>query len=111
MKLAVGSYLRDSLRSRAISLIDLPWTKCSRRIRPIVSTTSIPHRPLRAKAGSRPSQESGGEFSTPKHTKGLLARVHPNVAVAALADKLARICGAVLRSRQDFPAKGAPVTA
>jgi hypothetical protein len=39
--------LRDSLRLRAISLIDSPWTKCSRRVLPIVSTTSIPHRPLR----------------------------------------------------------------
>jgi hypothetical protein len=27
-------------------LIDLPLTKCSRRIRPIVSTTSIPRHPL-----------------------------------------------------------------
>src|SRR6266480_2144530 len=33
---------RDTLRSRAISLIVLPLMKCSRRIRPIVSTVSIP---------------------------------------------------------------------
>src|SRR3954464_9401347 len=33
---------RDTLRSRAISLIVLPLKKCSRRIRPIVSTVSIP---------------------------------------------------------------------
>jgi len=32
--------LRDMFRSRAISLIDLPLTKCSRRIRPIVSSAS-----------------------------------------------------------------------
>ena len=57
--------LRDSFRSRAISLIDFPWTKCSRRIRPIVSTISIPHRPLRAKAGSRTNRKSGGQFWTP----------------------------------------------
>src|SRR5271168_1613966 len=33
---------RDTRRSRAICLIVLPLTKCSRRIRPIVSTVSIP---------------------------------------------------------------------
>src|SRR2546423_10383894 len=32
---------RDTFRSRAISLIVLPLRKCSRRIRPIVSTVSI----------------------------------------------------------------------
>src|SRR5271157_4473917 len=37
--------LRDTFRSRAISLIDLPLTKCSRLIRSIVSTISISHRP------------------------------------------------------------------
>src|SRR4051812_9897060 len=36
---------RDTLRSRAISLIVLPLRKCSRRIRPIVSTVSIPPPP------------------------------------------------------------------
>ena len=45
--------LRDRRRFRAISRIDFPLSRCSRRIRPIVSTISIPHRPLRAKAGSR----------------------------------------------------------
>src|SRR6202050_2641954 len=55
--------------------------KCSRRIRPIVSTTSIPHRPLHAKAGSRTNRKFGGQswtpiprlrgrFSTPDHTMG-----------------------------------------
>ena len=33
---------RETFRSRAISLIVLPLMKCSRRIRAIVSTTSIP---------------------------------------------------------------------
>ena len=37
---------RETFRSRAISLIDLPLTKCSRRIWPIVSTINIPDRPL-----------------------------------------------------------------
>src|SRR5712671_5176203 len=36
---------RDTRRSRAIRLIVLPLTKCSRRIRPIVSTVSIPPPP------------------------------------------------------------------
>src|SRR5713101_2915622 len=36
---------RDTFRSRAISLIVLPLMKCSRRIRPIVSTVSIPPPP------------------------------------------------------------------
>jgi hypothetical protein len=44
--------LRDMFRSRAISLIDLPLTKCSRRIRPIVSTISIPHRLLQIEEGN-----------------------------------------------------------
>jgi transposase len=47
------------------------------------------------------------DTSLGRWAKGLLARVHPNVAVVALANKLARICWAVLRSRQNFSAKGA----
>src|ERR1700733_11546057 len=39
--------------------------KCSRRIRPIVSTISIPHRPLHAKAGSRTNRKFGGQSWTP----------------------------------------------
>ena len=54
--------LRERCRVRAISLIDFPLPRCSRRIRPIVSTTSIPHRPLRAKAGRRPNREIGGSI-------------------------------------------------
>lgn len=43
--------------------------------------------------------------------KELLARVHPNVAVVALANKMARICWALLRHGQHFAAKGAPLAA
>ena len=57
--------LREILRSRAISLIDFPWTKCSRRIRPIVSTTSIPHHLLLDQAGSQQPSTQGGQFWTP----------------------------------------------
>jgi hypothetical protein len=42
-------------------LIDFPLIKCSRRIRPIVSTISIPHRPLQTKAGSPTGQNQGGQ--------------------------------------------------
>jgi hypothetical protein len=41
--------------------------------------------------------------------ENLLSRVHQNVAVVALANKLARICWAVLRSGQKFATKGAPL--
>src|ERR1700752_1294702 len=44
--------LRDTFRSRAISLIVLPLRKCSRRTRPIVSTVSIPPPPA-----SNPSEQ------------------------------------------------------
>ena len=40
--------------------------------------------------------------------KGLLARVHKNVAVVALANKLARIAWAVLRRGEKFAAKALP---
>ena len=43
--------------------------------------------------------------------RDLMARVHPNVAVVALANKLARISWAVLRSGQHFVATGGPVAA
>src|SRR6516164_3969418 len=57
--------LRDTPRSRAISLIVLPLTKCSRRIRAIVSTTSIPDHPLESKREACDSHTSGGQFWTP----------------------------------------------
>ena len=56
---------RDTFRSRAISLIVLPLMKCSRRIRAIVSTTSIPDHLLHSKAGSATDQPIGGQFWTP----------------------------------------------
>src|SRR3981189_3352385 len=56
---------RDTLRSRAISLIVLPLMKCSRLIRAIVSTISIPNHLLRYKAGSAIDQSVGGQFWTP----------------------------------------------
>ncbi len=56
---------RDTFRSRAISLIVLPVIKSSRRIRAIVSTTSIPHHLLPSKAGSATGQPIGGRLLTP----------------------------------------------
>jgi hypothetical protein len=41
----------------------------------------------------------------------LLARVHQNVAVVALANKLARIAWAVLRRQEKFTAKGSSLAA
>ena len=52
-------------------MIDFPLPRCSRRIRPIVSTMSIPHRPLRAKAGSRPNRKSGGSNFGRRSTQGV----------------------------------------
>jgi transposase len=43
--------------------------------------------------------------------RGLLARVHRNVAIVALANKLARISWAVLRRAQSFSTMGASVVA
>ena len=53
------------------------------------------------------------ERDTPlgRWVKSRLVRVHPNVAVVALANKLARIAWAVLRSGQQFAAKGALMAA
>ena len=55
---------RDSFSSRAISLTVLPFTKCSRLIRPIVSTTNIPRHPLGIKAG-QPAIVKRGQSWTP----------------------------------------------
>jgi hypothetical protein len=41
----------------------------------------------------------------------LLARVHKNVAIVALANKLARIAWAVLRRGEKFTANGLPLAA
>ena len=43
--------------------------------------------------------------------KALLSRAHPNVAVVAFANKLARIAWAVLRRGEPFAAKGLPTAA
>lgn len=43
--------------------------------------------------------------------KDLIARAHPNVAVVALANKLARIAWAVLRRGEKFAARGLPQAA
>src|ERR1700733_14289003 len=51
-----------SLRSKALSLIVLPLMKCSRRIRAIVSTTSILNHLLHSKAGSATDLSQGGQF-------------------------------------------------
>ena len=61
--------------------------------------------------GARAALPHVAERDTPlgRWVKGLLARVHPNVAVVALANKLARIAWAVLRSGQQFDAKGIPL--
>src|ERR1019366_10595169 len=63
--------------------------------------------------GARAALPHVAERNTPlgRWAKSLRARVHPNVAVVALANKLARICWAVLRHGQDFAAKDAPMAA
>jgi transposase len=61
--------------------------------------------------GARAALPHVAEYGTPlgRWLKGLLARVHKNVAVVALANKLARIAWAVLRRHQEFAAKEAAV--
>src|SRR6185503_2551854 len=51
----------------------------------------------------------GSPTSLGRWAKSLLSRVHQNVAVVAFANKLARICWAVLRSGQRFAAQEAPL--
>jgi hypothetical protein len=53
---------KDTFRSRVICLIVLPLTKCSRRIRPVVSTVSIPLRSLRIESEQRISPIFRGSF-------------------------------------------------
>ena len=57
--------------------------------------------------GARAALPHVAERDTPlgKWVKELLTRVHPNVAVVALANKLARVSWAVLRTGQQFNAK------
>src|SRR5690348_15955337 len=65
--------LRDTFSSRTISLIDFPLTKCSRRIRPIVSTTSIPPPPTRVpQAGSLcDSSQTGSKLDADHPSTGV----------------------------------------
>ena len=51
------------------------------------------------------------DTSLGRWAKGLLARDHKNVAIVALANKLARVAWAVLRRGEKFAAKGLPVAA
>jgi transposase len=63
--------------------------------------------------GARAALPHVAERNTPlgRWAKGLLGRVHHNVAVVALANKLARIAWAVLRRGERFAVEGAPLTA
>ena len=56
--------------------------------------------------GARAALPHIAEYDTPlgRWLKGLLARVHKNLAVVALANKLARIAWAVLRRKEEFVA-------
>ena len=63
--------------------------------------------------GARAALPYVAERDTPlgRWAKGLLGRAHHNVAVAAFANKLARIAWAVLRRGEKFALKGSAVTA
>jgi len=54
---------------------------------------------------------AGRDTPLGRWAKGLLARAHHNVVVVALANKLARIAWAVLRSGDKFDVVGSPVAA
>jgi transposase len=60
--------------------------------------------------GARAALPSVAEYETSlgRWLKGLLARVQKNVAVVALANKLARIAWAVLRRKEAFMARERP---
>jgi hypothetical protein len=60
---SLRTVFRDTFRSRAISLIVLPLIKCSRRIRPIVSTVSIrPRRSLESRREAHQAKLQGVNF-------------------------------------------------
>jgi transposase len=63
--------------------------------------------------GARAALPYVAERDTPlgRWAKALLQRAHPNVAVVAFANKLARIAWAVLRRSERFAATGTPATA
>ncbi|MDP3554798.1 hypothetical protein, partial [Methylocystis sp.] len=53
---------------------------------PIVSTTSIPHRPLNAKAGRPANSSDGGQFWTPiPQVRG--SKLHAETQSASLGEK------------------------
>jgi hypothetical protein len=78
--------LRDRFGLRAISRIVLPLTKCSHRIRPIVSTTNIPHHPLLSPKAGRHQRDPQGsildadppaqgvKIGTPNNTQAVIHR-------------------------------------
>ena len=63
--------------------------------------------------GARAALPYVAERNTPlgRWAKALLGRVHPNVAVVALANKLARIAWAVLRRGETFTVRGLTLAA
>jgi transposase len=63
--------------------------------------------------GARAALPHVAERNTPlgRWAKALLDRAHPNVAVVAFANKLARIAWAVLRRGERFAVKGLPLAA
>jgi transposase len=63
--------------------------------------------------GARAALPHIAERDTPlgRWAKALMARAHHNVAVVALANKLARIAWAVLRGGECFAATGMAMTA
>ncbi|MDR3436356.1 IS110 family transposase [Telmatospirillum sp.] len=63
--------------------------------------------------GARAALPHVAERDTPlgRWAKALLERAHPNVAIVAFANKLARIAWAVLRSGEKFAIKGLPLAA
>jgi hypothetical protein len=93
----------------AISLIDLPLTRCSRRIRPIVSITSIPRHPLETK-GSPTAQESGGSIldaDPPAQGVKFAGRnthsVRPQIAASLSLLAMMNRCRRILRHRSTLP--------
>src|SRR6266852_4637255 len=83
---------RDTRRSRAICLIVLPLTKCSRRIRPIVSTVSIPPPPASNQSEQRIRSNWRGSIldaDNPLQGVKIARRITPD-AVMAFADRFAR---------------------
>jgi hypothetical protein len=69
-RMTLRTVFLDTFRSRAISLIVLPLRKCSRRIRPIVSTISIPPPPASNQSEQRITPNGRGSIlCTPNNTQ------------------------------------------